>query len=252
MESGGTKFDFQDYLYKFPYHYLPSLDTGLVFRLHRQLTWGLDYMTYMSFVAKLISQNSPISLCDVGCGDGRLINMVKPFVSRLTGIDLSERAVAFARAFNPEVEILCNDIASSSRTYAWVTLIEVIEHIPNSQVAGFVENVAHLVQADGHLLISVPTTNVPLNKKHYRHYSLEFLEDTLKSHFEIERYWWLYRQSYIERLIRVVLCNRIYLLNFAPLLRLAWKIHRRLTYFADASTGSHLVAIAKPKNGDRC
>lgn len=240
-----TKFDLQDSEYKFPYHYLPSLDGNSVFRLHRHLEWGLDYMTYMSFVTELIYQHMPESLLDVGCGDGRLIHTIKNFVPKLTGIDLSERAVAFARAFNPEVEILCKDIAELSKQHAMVTLIEVLEHIPDIQIEGFIGNIASLVQTGGHLLITVPVINVPLTRKHYRHYSLELIKKALKPHFEIQGHWWLYRLGILEQSIQFLLRNRFYILNFSPLLKSIWKIHKRFTYYADAASGGHLVCLAR-------
>ncbi len=238
-------FDLQDMAYEFPYHYLPWIDNDKYFRLHRQLTWGLDYMTYMSFIAELISQNHPKSLLDVGCGDGRLIYMIKSIVPSVSGVDLSERAIAFARSFNPDVQFICGDVAKISEKYAWLTLIEVLEHIPDQQMPEFVCNIARLVQEDGVLLISVPTVNISLHEKHYRHYTLTSLKDTILPYFEIENYWWLYRLGILEKLIQSILCNPLFVLNSSYLLSLIWRLHKTLTFHANASTGLHLVCLAK-------
>lgn len=240
-----TKFDFQDVLYEFPYHYLPLLNGGKFFQLHRQLTWGLEYITYISFVADLINENHPLTLLDVGCGDGRLIYMVKSLVPRISGIDLSERATAFARAFNPDIEIACDEVATISRKYDWVTLIEVLEHIPDDQMRLYVRNIARVMKDDGRLLISVPTVNVPTDRKHYRHYDFDLLRDTIAPSFEVEKHWWLYRRGSLERFIRFILCNRFFVLNSSPLLVLLWRFHKRMTYYADASSGTHLVCLAR-------
>jgi len=239
------KVNVQEKLYEFPYHYLPWLHDSKIPRLHRHLAWGLDYLTYISFVVSLIRELSPQSLLDIGCGDGRLISHVKSFVPHVVGVDISKQAIAFARAFNPDVEFYCVDITKMSGAYELVTLIEVLEHIPDQGMEGFVQNVARLVEEDGHLLVTVPTVNVPLNKKHYRHYSFGLLRSTLKPHFEIEKHWWLYRQGYLERLLRSFMVNRFYVLNWEPLLALIWRIHKRKTYFADASTGVHLLCLAR-------
>lgn len=237
----------QELQYEFPYHYLPYLQQGVP-RLHRCLSWGLEYLTYTSFVVELIRRSAPESLLDLGCGDGRLIDMIENSVPQVSGVDLSERAIAFARAFNPGIEFMCTDIATLSAEYECVTLIEVLEHIPDEQynMAGFVRNVARLVKRDGRLLVSVPTINVPVNRKHYRHYDLALLEATLEPFFKIERHWWLYRRGMCEQLLRSMLVNRFYILNWTPLLALMWRIHYRRTYFADALTGAHLVCVAKP------
>ena len=243
--EGKNKFTYQNSLYDFPYHYLPSLEGGSVPRLHRQLTWGLDYLTYMSFVVEHISQYRPESLCDVGCGDGRLIHIVKDFVPKITGVDLSELAVAFARAFNPEVEILHEDIANIQQKYRMITLIETLEHIPDQYMAEFVSNLTRIICRNGSLLVTVPTVNFPLNKKHYRHYNLQTLQNDLSPHFEIKEHWWLSRYSHTTRLLTRLLCNRFYLLNYSPALKLIWKIHKRFNFHVDSSTGAHLVCVAE-------
>lgn len=242
------KFELQDKLYEFPYHYLPILERGKVPRLYRQLPWGLDYLTYMSFVVDQIIQIAPQALIDIGCGDGRLVHWLKNIVPNITGVDLSERAIAFARAFNPEATFYCADIATISGTFECATLVEVLEHIPDELMPQFICNVARLVQEDGYLLISVPTVNVSLNKKHYRHYDFDLLNATLEPHFTIQQHWWVYRRSFLERCLRLLMVNPIFILNFSPMLTLIWRIHRHKTYFADASTGMHLVCVARREN----
>lgn len=242
-----SKYCLQDAQYEFPYHYLPSLDKDDVLRLHRHLTWGLDYITYMTFVGDLIRECEPQSLLDVGCGDGRLIHMVKVLVPHVCGVDLSERAIRFARAFNPGVDFVCADVITISEQYACLTLVEVLEHIADADIADFLEHLRRLIQPDGWLLLSVPTVNVPLNNKHHRHYDLDLLKTTIAPHFEVERHWWLYRRGMLERLLRSLLCNRLYVLNSTPLLTAIWRLHKRWTYYGDAAKASHLVCLAKPK-----
>lgn len=235
----------QEELYKFPYHYLPTLERAEVPRVHRSLTWGLDYLTYTSFVVDQVGRIAPQSLLDVGCGDGRLINLIKSTVPEVLGVDVSERAIGFARAFNPAVQFKCADIADLSGAYELVTLVEVLEHIPDEQVRGFVRDAARLTQVGGWLLATVPTVNVPVNRKHYRHYDLRLLEATLAPYFEISEHWWLYRQSLLGRWLRALVVNRVYVLNCSPILALIWRIHRSYAYSADASTGTRLVVLAR-------
>ncbi len=205
------------------------------------------HLTYTSFVVDQVKQIAPASLLDMGCGDGRLIFEVKGWIPQIVGVDLSEKALAFARAFNPDIEFVCADIATVSGKYECVTLIEVLEHIPDEEVSDFIQNVARLVHRDGCLLILVPTVNVPLNKKHYRHYDLEQLKGTLAPYFEIMNHWWLYRHSVWERFLRLLMVNRFFVLKWTVLLDVIWQIHKRKTYFADARTGAHLVCVAKPR-----
>lgn len=240
-----TKFDIQDDLYTFPYHYLPTLGDDGVVRLHRQLAWGLEYLTYMTFAAQMIQSRQVDSLLDVGCGDGRLLHMLRGYIPRLSGVDLSPRAIALAQALNPDLDFRCADVAQIQTQYGMISLIEVLEHIPGESMAGFLHSVAQRLTASGQLLVSVPTVNVPLNPKHYRHYDLPLLQTTLAPHFEIVQHWWLYRRGNLsEWLTRRLLCNSVYALNQPHLTTLIWRWHRRKNYFGNAGNGAHLVALA--------
>lgn len=150
------------------------------------------------------------------------------------------------RAFNPEVEVLCGDIADLDRQYQVVTLVEVLEHISDQIMASFVANVANLLAPDGYLLVTVPTVNIPLNQKHYRHYYEQLLTDTLAPHFTIQKTCWLYRRSRRERLLRRLLYNRFFLLNYPAALATVWGMHKRSTFFADTASGAHLFCLARP------
>ncbi len=237
----------QEELYCFPYHYLPDLESGRYIRLHRALYWGLEYMTYMTFVAELVRKWKPVRLLDVGCGDGRLISMVREAVADAHGIDLSSRAVAFAKAFNPTAAFTCGELVSHSDQYPIVTLVEVLEHVPDMSTREFIHDLSHVVEAGGRLILSVPTANVPLNKKHFRHYTLTSLAQEIERFFRIEEHWWLYRRCATERFITAVLCNDTFTLNHRRVRALLWELHRRRCYFADCATGAHLVCVARPK-----
>ena len=237
------KFQVQDALYNMPYHYFPTVDGDAV-RLHQALPWGLEYLTYMVHVVELIRMSRPGSLLDVGCGDGRLEHMLRGVVPIMKGIDLSERAIAFARAFNPDIEFEPIDISAIKDKYAAITLIEVLEHVPDSDLTRLVQNVAPCLEQEGFLLVTVPTTNLPLNRKHYRHYTLELLTDTLAPTFRIERHWWVYQLGFKTRILSRLLLNRWFVLNHRGLSRLIWKVHRRYSFFAQPTNGAHLIALA--------
>jgi SAM-dependent methyltransferase len=239
------KFELQEQSYEFPYHYLADLEANGAIRTHRELAWGLTYMTYMSFVVGLVRELRPESLLDVGCGDGRLIHLVRTFVPRTAGVDPSARAIAFARAFNPEAELFAGDVAQIRAQYDVVTAVEVLEHVPDAEIPAFVSHLFRCTRPGGAVLISVPTLNRPVRKKHYRHYDLALLAQTLNPHGEIEKYRWLFRPGLGVRLIGAALSNRLFLLKPPALRRLLWRLHRATSYFADARTGTHLVALAR-------
>jgi SAM-dependent methyltransferase len=245
MTTDPSQFEIQDSQYFLPYHYLPAIHP---FTLHRRMRWGLEYMTYISFVADLVANRSPDSLLDVGCGDGRLLFEVSPYARRTSGVDLSQRAVSFAKIFNPNSEIKCTDVADLTGQYDVVTMIDVLEHVPDESLPNFLAAVSARLSAGGLLVVTAPTSNQPLNQKHYRHYTLESLSAALEPYFAIEKHWWLYRHNLLEKTLRNLLCNGLWILSSGRGQESLWRIHKRFNYHADARTGTHLVLTARGTN----
>lgn len=55
--------------------------------------------------------NRKISVLDMGCGQGRTINVIKTPNMAIQGIDFSEEALKLARVTNPECKFVCWDMA---------------------------------------------------------------------------------------------------------------------------------------------
>lgn len=235
--------------YSFPYHYIPTVtETGLISN-YRLLKWGIDYLTYMGFIKDLlINDVQPASLLDVGCGDGRLINMMDGKIPHLVGVDLVESAILFARAFNPGAAFYWGDVSEVSGKFQVVTLIEVMEHIPDADYPSFINKVATKLEAGGKLIVSVPTTNLPLHHKHHRQYDLTLLEKHLSSAFMIESYWFVTKLGRLYDMLNLMLHNRLFIVQLGPWRRMIWHLHKRFCYRADQTNGAHLVAIARLLN----
>ncbi|MCB9078071.1 MAG: class I SAM-dependent methyltransferase [Anaerolineaceae bacterium] len=240
------KFTIQADQYQFPYHYLPDLDhTGAV-STYKNLSWGLDYITYMHFIAHLIKNTlRPQSLLDIGCGDGRLLNMLQDQVPQLVGVDLVKQAVLFAKAFNPSLRIYLCDVSQVPGQFELATLVEVMEHIPDPAYPEFINKVANKLTPNGKLVVSVPTTNLPLNKKHYRHYDLSLLQEQLNASFQIENYWYLTKNGSFYELFRWLLQPTVGIVQPSSWRRIVWRLHRKCSYMASSHTGRHLVAVAR-------
>jgi len=138
----------QEGQYSFPYHHIPSLKKGR-FSQTRTLLWGYAYISYLETVLDYIEKVPVASLLDIGCGDGKfLYEARKRFPDMaLSGNDYSERAIAFAKAFN-----FGNNVYLSTRTakeisrekglFDVVTAIEVLEHIPPQEIDSFSKSFA--------------------------------------------------------------------------------------------------------------
>lgn len=235
-------FAVQDGQYEFPYHHIPHFAGSRPSNI-RRLGWGLEYLCYQLLVVERVRALAPASLLDVGCGDGRFVGLVGPQVARRMGVDLSERAIAFARAFYPDVAFAAADVATLDEVFDVVTSIETLEHIPDEGIAPFVRALA--ARSRAHVLISVPTTVMPTNRKHYRHYDLALLESQVAASgagLALVGHEYVYRDSRLMTMFRRATSNRLWSLEIAPLQALAWRYVWTRLRTATARDGYHLLA----------
>ena len=101
-------------------------------------------------------------LLDIGCGVGNFLAAARDAGFAVTGIELNQNAVRFARehyrlenvqALRPEEWLAAN----RGRKYDVVTFFEVLEHQDNP--GGFFETVAAFVKDGGYIGLSVPNRN---------------------------------------------------------------------------------------------
>lgn len=238
-----NRFQLQDKLYHFPYHYLPHLDERGRPLLYASLDWGLHYLAYMQHIVGHIRRLQPASLLDVGCGDGRLLSMIGTEVPRRVGIDLSEQGIAFARAFVPEVEFIVGDLADLTEKFDVVACVETLEHIPDMVMKNFVAALHARLQPQGRLVVSVPGAVRPVTLKHYRHYTAQLLTEQLSSHFQLLEIAHLVRHGPLSRMLSRALVNRWVIVTAAPWRKLVWSIYRRRCVLAPDNRGEHIVAV---------
>jgi SAM-dependent methyltransferase len=247
MREYSERFLMQSNKYAFPYHYLVDVSPDGTISVYKQMASGLEYMTYMTWVRDEVLQVEPRNLLDVGCGDGRLCSLLGPLVEQYVGVDLTEQAIAFARAFNPGAEFIVGSVSDVLGTFDVVTCIEVLEHIPDQGLADFVTSLSEKVSPHGVLLVSVPTIARPLNPKHYRHYTLELLREHLAFHFDIVSYVYLFQCGYQTDWLNRLLSNRWFISHHMGLRRWVWKVYRSRYFYAQPSNGGHLVARLRAK-----
>ena len=70
----------------------------------------MEYVSRLRVVKDLLRPFVGQRVLDAGCGDGRFCFEIKDEDVDVTGIDYSERALAFAKAFSPEVEFSVQDL----------------------------------------------------------------------------------------------------------------------------------------------
>lgn len=238
--------------YAFPYHHIVDLEEA---SFSRTLDFGLDYFTYMRRVLELVRKYVMDDVLDIGCGDGFLLCQIAsdPTLSsrvRGTGIDLDERAIAFAGAFShgmSNVAFEARDVATFERSSGLITLVETLEHIPDDALSGFLTHVDRLLVPGGTLIASVPTTVRPLLPKHHRHYDLGSLLEHFPSYRLLEVSYVTARNSLLYQLIARLLTRSSGVFRRRVVRDALLWVHERYTSDVSPEQGAHLVAaLRKP------
>jgi 2-polyprenyl-3-methyl-5-hydroxy-6-metoxy-1,4-benzoquinol methylase len=239
-----NKEDIQESEYEFPYHYLPQFTDG-TFSETRSLGWGYVYASYLEAVLAVIQAHAADirSVVDIGCGDGRLTAEISKRFSaiRVVGTDYSERSLRFARAFSPHIEFM----VETEEVFDCFTLIEVIEHIPPAELPAFLQSVREKLHKNGIGIITTPSMNTPVEKKHYQHFTNESLTHYLSPYFVIERIEYLNRQA--PAWLRRLFLNKFFILNYPPLLNWLYRWYRKHYLYSSARAGTRLMAIVRAR-----
>ena len=240
-----NKFEYQENQYIFPYHHIPYLDSENNVVNHRSLGWGFKYFTYLLRIRELVEEINPDSILDVGCGEGRFLGLLGNRI-RKVGVDLSPRPIKFAKAFHPDIEFHCADANQLKDEFDVVTAIEVLEHIPDEQVTNFLKILEKRIKESGKIIISVPTTVLPVSEKHYRHYTLEILKQQLensKINLEIEHVEYVYKSSSLLKLYSKLTQNKLWIIEIRHLRNLVWRMVKSKYTIANESNGEEMIVI---------
>jgi ubiquinone/menaquinone biosynthesis C-methylase UbiE len=106
---------------------------------------------------------SPQEILDLGCGQGRCLEIVRQYFpqSRLLGIDFSATAIATARGRLPEATFYVGDCENPGSipdgSADLVLSIEVLEHVVDARKAA--REFARVLKPGGRLLVTTPCSN---------------------------------------------------------------------------------------------
>lgn len=151
-------------------------------------------------VMRELRARQPISVVDLGCGGGQLLDEVRAAVpnARLIGVDLSEPQLAHNRKRAPDARWICANIdspvdwASEDRgRYDAVTVIEVIEHVDHPEQ--LLANARALLAPRGFIVLSTQSGRVGETERrvgHRRHFTTDDMSKLLvKTGFRPEAVW---------------------------------------------------------------
>ncbi len=105
-------------------------------------------------------------ILDVGCADGTLTAKIAEYVpkTQVTGLDLYEKAIAYAKRRYPNANFVVADarkLPFRSRLFETVICVETLEHIPNNRKV--VDEIFRVLKKDGTLLIIQDTDSLVFN-----------------------------------------------------------------------------------------
>ncbi len=179
MDKLTKKQGYQESGYDFPYHYLD------LFKIEE--LGHIEKLSCLDIVKNSINPFNGQLVLDAGCGDGRFCYELRDEKVKVVGVDFSKRAIRFAKAFNPNVEFFVQDLKDLNLPYEfdYIVLIETLEHIIPENIPATLERLSNTLKKDGRLIITVPSPNLLMHKKHYQHFSEHSLKAKLKNYFEI-------------------------------------------------------------------
>jgi SAM-dependent methyltransferase len=178
----------QEAAYRLPYHWFPEKRLRKFEREEKQrIIFDLVESHRQAPILRYLA---------VGCGDGRWATDIHDYLAtsserslKTVGIDVSERAIGFARLITPYVSYSLQDaaaIACPRNCFDLITAIEVIEHIEHEAEQLVVREMHRVLHPDGLLVVTVPSQRLKMTEHHFRHYSVGQLRRLLEANgFEL-------------------------------------------------------------------
>ncbi len=239
----------QENKYGFPYHHLITISDNF-FSQNKYIKWGYEYSAYITFILNILKNINFTKLIDIGCGDGKFLNELNKRIPGkiLSGIDYSQRAIKMASAITPEINFINKDITDDKHagsTFDIATLIETLEHIKPQEINQFIRAIYNLINSNGLLILSVPSTNEPVDNHHYQHFNLTLLKKYLKGYFKIKEVYFLNKRSKIIRYIAKALSNKYYILNHRKSLNYIYKYYKKHFLLAEEINARRICLVCQ-------
>ena len=182
----------QESYYDTPYHWCTQKNVRALYDLRTRLALNQ------------IDSPTDKRLLDFGCGDGRFsAALVCADVGRTIGVDISDRALSFARCLVPEAEfyqIQDSHLPFESGVFNAIFALDVIEHIPDDEIAGWTREINRVLHPGGKLIVSVPSQLIPLQAYSFGMIEIEgymrkprWLPYQLFRFYNLDGLWKLYR-----------------------------------------------------------
>jgi SAM-dependent methyltransferase len=206
--------------YAFPYHYIPD-GTGYL-KFCKYWKFSPSYIAainlFKRWLASVIKRDNgkPHKHIDYGCGDGGFlyaVNSNQKFAGvQFEGVDVDGRAIKWAENFAgkfPNLKYSCGNIDALPEEYFDSgSLIEVFEHIPPGECEAFLLAISRSLKVGAPLYVTVPSTEIPLGYKHYRHFNFESIKACFSDRFEVVDCFGFERTGVADRLLKWLMMGK--------------------------------------------
>lgn len=135
------------------------------------------------FALRLLPHSLDGKKClDFGGGDGYMASKLAIRGANVTVFDPVHEALSQAKERDHVSAIQgMTHLPFAPDSFSVATCLETLEHIPDGEEQTALSEIYRVLQQDGRLVISVPSTRFPVAPKHYRHYTPEDLTQKIQS-----------------------------------------------------------------------
>lgn len=227
--------------YNLPYHYLDVMSQEY------RLIWEIERVALLGYINKSLEPYKGQRILDAGCGDGRLCYELKDINAEVTGIDLSARAIAFAKMFSPNVKFHVVDLEDPSidlGKFDQIVCQETLEHISPSRINLFLKSLDYLLKTGGTIIFTVPSKRLRVSMKHFQHFDQSSLVKTLETTFTVKEVLGYNSLSRKRNLFLIGKYISLILFPFRYKLKEIYKLYEYVAKFYEDS-----LLIDKPENG---
>jgi SAM-dependent methyltransferase len=170
----------QERQYATPYHWNQNGNDAIEYQLRTTIVLGMAGLPPNgSGIAPAPGARPRVRLLDVGCGDARFLADAAVH-GNAVGIDVSRRALGHAERLVHDARFVRSAgeaLPFADRSFQVVTLLDVIEHIPDEDESSVIGEARRVLKRGGRLIVSTNTDRSAREPKHFRHYPLaRFLE----------------------------------------------------------------------------
>lgn len=112
------------------------------------------------------NNDNNLKILDFGCGDGRYYHYFRKFFNErnIYGIEISKKRIENCReiGWNNVFLIKNNQLPFSSNMFDVINFMEVIEHIPKSEIDNILKELHRILKPNGKIIIGTP--NYPIKR----------------------------------------------------------------------------------------